>query len=375
MFTVTATNRLSIARPAETVSIPWADVTRGLPHALSQHLTVKDAAGHALPFQVTGIVTNGIIAHSELLFQHDFAPGESTATFTVERTPNRITPPFPTKVFARYVPERLDDFAWENDRIAHRTYGPALAAPDIDHRGKEVLVTSGIDVWCKRVAYPVVDRWYNQGDYHRDQGEGMDMYHVGDTRGCGGTGVWDGHRLYVGGNYETWRVIANGPIRAIFELTYGTWDGGGVMISEVKRFTVDAGHNLDRIESTFLFAGNKPVTIGIGIRKNSAGAGEELASLLTTNAAQRWISQWEVQKKNGSLGEAVIIPGPECAGVAEDADNRLILATVKSGEPMRYLVGAGWTGSGQFSTRQDWDAYVAAQAACANSPLEITISK
>jgi hypothetical protein len=27
------------------------------------------------------------------------------------------------------VQERLDDFAWENDRIGHRTYGPALAAP------------------------------------------------------------------------------------------------------------------------------------------------------------------------------------------------------------------------------------------------------
>ena len=24
------------------------------------------------------------------------------------------------------VPERLDDFAWESDRIAHRTYGPAI---------------------------------------------------------------------------------------------------------------------------------------------------------------------------------------------------------------------------------------------------------
>ena len=32
--------------------------------------------------------------------------------------------------------------------------------------GKEVLVTSGLDVWCKRVSYPIVDRWYNKGHDH-----------------------------------------------------------------------------------------------------------------------------------------------------------------------------------------------------------------
>jgi pectinesterase len=45
--------------------------------------------------------------------------------FTVEKI-DIVAPVFPTKTFARYVPERLDDFGRENDKIGHRTYGARL---------------------------------------------------------------------------------------------------------------------------------------------------------------------------------------------------------------------------------------------------------
>jgi hypothetical protein len=191
-------------------------VNRALPGALLQKLAVKDSAGRVLPYQVTNVAPLAKdpekrgAAYGELIFQYDFAAGEKSATFTVEKT-EAVVPAFPVKAFARYVPERLDDFAWENDKIAHRVYGPALSAPAETPGAKEVLVTSGVDVWCKRVSYPIVDRWYNKGHdhYHTDEGEGMDTYSVGTARGCGGTGVWDGSRLHVGRNYRTWRILAN----------------------------------------------------------------------------------------------------------------------------------------------------------------------
>jgi len=377
---ITVTHDLALARPAETIAVPWAEVARVLPGALLQKLAVKDAAGRLLPYQVTNIAPEakdpqGVgIAYGELLFQHDFATGEKSATFTLEQT-ETVAPVFPTKVFARFVPERLDDFAWENDRIAHRTYGPALAAPDTGNRGKEVLVTSGLDVWCKRVRYPVVDRWYNKGHdhYHKDEGEGMDMYQVGTSRGCGGTGVWDGTKLFPGRNYATWNVIANGPVRAIFELTYDAWDAAGVKVAEVKRFTVDAGHNLDQIDSTFTFAGPREITVAIGVNKNSGDKGQEAKAALTPNQAEGWFTQWEVQKTNGSLGEAVIVP-TGLAGFAEDAVNRLVLARVASGQPLRYYVGAGWTKSGDFSSPEEWNTYVAACAARARAPVVVTVT-
>lgn len=378
---ITVTHDLAIARPAETITVPWSEVARGLPGALLQRIAVKDAAGKVLPYQVTNVAPQAKdpegkgIAYGELIFQHDFAAGEKTAKFTVEKT-EAVAPVFPTRAFARYVPERLDDFAWENDKIGHRTYGPALAAPVAPGASKEVLVTSGLDIWCKRVGYPIVDRWYNKGHdhYHKDEGEGMDMYQVGASRGCGGTGVWDGKALHVGRNYQSWKVLANGPIRSVFELSYDTWMANGTIVSEVKRFTVDAGHNLDQVESTFTVAvGPKEITVAIGLNKTPADKGQDAQIVLTPNQADGSATQWVVQKTNGSLGTAVIVPAG-FQGFAEDERNHLLLAKVVSGQPLRYFVGAGWSKAGEFTTPEAWQAYVAACAARARAPVTVTLS-
>jgi pectinesterase len=381
-ITLTVTHDLTLARPSETITIPWAQIAQAMPGVYLQHIAVKDATGRVLPYQVTNVAPeakdpkNLGVAYGDLIFQHDFAAGEKSATFTVEKI-EAVAPVFPSKVFARFVPERLDDFAWENDKIAHRTYGPALAAPDEPKRGKEVLITSGLDIWSKRVDYLIVDRWYNKGHdhYHHDEGEGMDMYNVGTSRGAGGTGVWDGQKLSVGMNYKTWKVIANGPVRAIFELTYDAWDVNGAKVSEVKRFTVDAGHNFDTVDSTFTVEGGaKDIVIGIGLNKDSSDKGQESKSEVTKNETSGWLAQWEVQKTNGSLGEAIIVPGAAFAGFAEDKVNQLVLAKATSGQPLRYYIGAGWSKAGDFKSKDEWNKYVADCAARATSPIKVTLA-
>ena len=79
--------------------------------------------------------------------------------------------------------ERRDDFAWENDRTAHRMYGKAL-----ETWAQEPLTSSSVDVWFKRTRRLVINDWYMVDDYHRDNGEGADMYSAGKSRGCGGNG-------------------------------------------------------------------------------------------------------------------------------------------------------------------------------------------
>ena len=84
------------------------------------------------------------------------------------------------------VPRRVDDLAWENEHVAFRVYGPDL---------RESTEDSGVDVWTKRVAQPIVFKWYQGSfdgsiNYHEDTGEGFDGYKVGNKRGCGGTALW-----------------------------------------------------------------------------------------------------------------------------------------------------------------------------------------
>ena len=373
---VTVTHDLDQARPAEVIAVPFSEIRRLLPDLppdlLFDHLLVRDAHGAVVPSQGTNFKPEEHHDYyQDLLFQHDFAAGEKSASFTIERTADPVAP-FPAKVFARYIPERFDDFAWENDRVAHRIYGPGLDTPAA---GGSRMISSGVDVWCKRVRYPIVDRWYVKGHYHNDSGEGLDMYDVGTNRGCGGTGVWDGRTLSVSQNWKTCKVLANGPIRAVFELTYEPWDAGnGIQIAETKRFTVDAGHNLDRIESTFTFAtapgAPGELTIALGLTRHP----KQAAAVPAQDAPGAWIGLWEdfAKPMSGNLGTGVILASAaKLAGFAEVADDHLILARVKPGETLVYFAGAGWKQSGDFSSRDDWTAYLASWAKRLASPIKI----
>jgi hypothetical protein len=376
---ITASHALPSARPSETITIAWSEVNKALPGAMIQRIAVKDSAGRVLPHQVTNVAPlikdpkKVGAAYGELIFQHSFAAGEQQASFTVEKI-DTLVPVFAPKVSARYIQERLDDFAWENDKVAHRMYGPALGAPAPAGVTKEVLVSSGIDVWFKRVPYPIVDRWYNKGHdhYHVDQGEGMDMFGVGKSRGAGGTGIWHDGALHTSLNYRSWKVLANGPIRAIFELSYDGWDAGGTKVSEVKRFTVDAGHYLDQIDSTFTFAGPAKVTAAVGLGKAPWDKNQTAKTALSQTPADGTLVLWIDQSTNGGMGTAVVLP--TATGFADDALNHLALAPATSGTPVRYLVGAAWSGAGEITSADAWKATVSAAALRFKNPLKVTAS-
>lgn len=367
-LTVSTKHELAIARPSEMVSVPWSAVVKALPEARIDRLIVRDPKGASLPYQVMKGADGA--GFTDLLFQYDYRAGERTATFSVQASA-AVVPPFPARTFARFVPERLDDFAWENDRVAHRAYGPALAAPRSAGSNKEVLVASGIDVWSKRVAYPVIDRWYHGGAYHADGGEGLDHYKTGTSRGAGGSGVWVNGKLYTSGNFARWTILANGPVRTVFELSYDKWLAGAFFVSEVKRFTVDAGQQLDMVDSTFQFDTPGPVTVALGLTRNSADKTEAGSSALVDLTPRGVLAQWETRRTLGGLGTAVLLTGP-AAGRASDASNELLLATITSGKPLRYFAGAAWSGSGHIADQHAWRAYLVQAAARAASPLTIT---
>lgn len=376
---VTASHTLEIARPSETIVVPWSSVASALPQALAQQLVVRDASGRSLPYQVTNVAPTAKdpqmvgAAYGELLFQYSFKAGEQQAAITIEKTAATV-PPFAAVTYARFVQERLDDFAWENDKLAHRAYGPALAAPAPAGSDKEVLSTSGMDIWFKRVGYPVVDRWYTIGHdhYHVDEGEGIDMYNVGTTRGAGGTGIWDGKQLYVGANYRSWKILANGPVRTVFELSYDAWDAAGGKVSEVKRFTVDAGRYFDRIDSTFSITGKPPAMVAVGLNKQPSDAGQEVAVNFTENSKDGTLVQWVRQKSFGDFGVALIVPG--ASGFAADQRNGLVLAPLTAGQPLRYYVGAAWTRGSPFASESDWQRHVAEEATRLRAPVSVRLS-
>ncbi len=250
----------------------------------------------------------------------------------------------PGFAYGTYMPQRKDDFAWENDRIAFRVYGPSL-----ERTGE---ISSGIDVWCKRVRQPVIEPWYFDADYHADKGQGLDYYKVGPSRGCGGTGILHDGKLAVANNFVTWKTVQNGPGTVVFELGYAPYTVGSVKVRETRRITLEAGRNLNQVRTRFDWDGGpEELEAAVGIVKRAGG------EPVTFAPDHTWMAYWEPEQgKNGHLGVGVVL---KKAGRQMDTPEQvLLLVKIKRGETLNYLAGAGWSKSGDFPDRASWVDYV-----------------
>ncbi len=357
---VTVKNPIALARPSETIVLQASELRRLLTLDDVRKVHVRDErSGKELLVQA--VDTNDDGTFEEFLFQADLAPQE-TRRFALSVGERQVPGREDFRAYGRFVRERRDDFAWENDRIAHRMYGAAL-----ETWAQEPLTSSAVDVWTKRTRRLVVNDWYMTDDYHEDHGEGADLYSAGRSRGCGGSGIWIGGQLYPSANFRGSRVLANGPIRVMFELTYPAWDAGGVRVSEVKRITLDAGHNLDRFESIYRFEGARTnVQYAVGIKKTPK------SQRLVTRAAGT-LRTWE-PLKTGELGCGVVLDPAAIVDFAEDAANYLVVAKVPADGAVVYYSGFGWDKSDDFRNLDDWDRYLAEQARRLQAPVQVTLT-
>ncbi len=310
-------------------------------------------------------------AKEKLLFQVDLAPGETRTFYIFEPSALPAVPPPALTTFARFVPERLDDFAWENDRIAFRMYGPALQKQDGDKTG------SGVDVWCKHVRQPVINSMYarqttypksdRRSNYHNDDGNAADNYRAGPNRGCGGAAIWADGKLRPSRCYQSWKLITSGPIRSEFELTYAAWDVNGQPVSEVKRVSLDRGSNLNRFECRY-DTGNQPVTAAAGLVIHSA------ESMLAHQ--DRWFSLWEKFTEGdgpGHIPVGLVWPAATRGQFKEAEGHALVLAELKASEPFVYYAGAGWDRNGDFTNQIQWNNYLKRFAERLDQPLKVTV--
>ncbi|MFI5228115.1 MAG: DUF4861 domain-containing protein [Gemmatimonadales bacterium] len=363
-FTVRAANTLDAPRPDETIGVSWAVVRSAMPSAAPGLLRVRDAgSGLEIPSQSVDDDGDGIT--DELIFQSSFAPRETRRFIVEAHAPAAVGV---KRVYAAHEDPR-DDVAWESDRIAYRIYGQGLWKVDS-------LNSSGVDVWVKRVRTPIVDKWYAKGhdEYHHDNGEGADFFDVGESLGAGGTAIWRNDSLYRALNFKTWRIIANGPVRVIFELNYQPWNAGGLRVSEIKRVALDAGHNLNHVVSTFRTegAGSTDIPWVSGIVKRAGVVGSESKA-----NDWAWLAEWgPILPKDGGHGElgiAVLLPRSAVTDWKETSTHYLALSHARSGVPVDYYIGAGWTDSGDFRDVRDWWHYLDDQARRIATPIVVTV--
>jgi hypothetical protein len=351
-------NPLPSARASETVEVAAAL----LPGRDLSRLAVLDArAGREILSQAVDEDGDGVL--DRLVFQVDFAPGEAREFLLSPAEPRR--PRLADfRARGRFVRERQDDFAWENDVVAFRVYGPAL-----ETFAKEPLTSSAVDAWSKRTRRLVQDEWYLVDDYHRDHGEGGDFYPAGRTRGCGGFGLMVDGTLAVSRNFRASRVLANGPIRVVFELAYPEWETPGLRASETRRVTLDAGSHFNRFESAYRAETGGPLAWAAGIRKPD-GVLPRVDRLLGV------VRTWEPLTRygdNGWLGCALVVDPALVVDAVEAGGSQLLVARTPGNGPAVWHAGSGWDRSGDFPDVAAWDRHVDAFVARLRAPLVVEV--
>lgn len=269
----------------------------------------------------------------------------STAVSAAEFTPKVMA-------YGRFVPERRDDFAWENDKVAFRVYGPA--APFEGH-------SSGVDAWFKRVDYSIIDKWYKahtEGiSYHEDKGEGYDKYHTGISRGSGATAIWVDGKPYPAHTYKTYEVIESGGDKVVFNLQY-EWETPLGLVAESKTVSLPLGTQLFTVNSSFTLNGEPaklPIAIGLATH-------DENASVYSNQEAGH-ISAWETIDDLG-VGTGVVTQADAINEilhvVSEVKDESHIWLLTDTGEDgsLTYHAGFAWEGAGEITTLEQWHAYL-----------------
>jgi hypothetical protein len=291
-----------------------------------------------------------------LLLQINIEPEAQLNMGIIMGAPTALLP----KTFARYVPERKDDFAWENDRIAFRMYGKALEGTKED--------AYGLDVWLKRTDRLILNERYKRGEYHIDHGDGLDYYHVGFSLGAGNIAPYINDSIWFSKNYHRYEILDNGPLRSTFRLFYDEWNVTGQPVSATKTISLDVGSQLNKMAIQYNFKENVlPVAVGIIKRK------EKGAILL---AEQKGVmGYWEpAHGKDGITGVGCILPD-SVKEMKMDKKHLLSIAEVKPNQIYIYYTGAAWNKAGKITNENQWFQYLDNFAEKLKHPLEVTFVK
>jgi hypothetical protein len=365
----TSTNELQVRvgnpndsdRQSEMVEIPVADVAAAVKLKDGETYIVKNVQGQEVPSQLT--------SDDKLIFQSGLKGKETTLFYIGAGTPQA----YQAKTYGRFIQERADDFAWENDRVAFRAYGPSLVAIDGP--------SNGIDAWYKRTDELIIDKWYKNdlakiASYHNDNGEGQDNYDVKRSLGAGGMAPYINDTLWLNENYAAQEVLDNGPLRTTFKLIYKDITANGNAFSESRTISIDAGSQLSKVVQEY--GTTLPIAVAAGIVKRNGND-----SIITSLENNYIIYAEPLSQVVDNVYLAMILPeGIEKSEVntytIEHAISKemqtyshiLAATTYQPNKPVTYYTGVGWSKFG-FPTIADWQKYVADFAANLQDPLVV----
>ncbi|MCR5413852.1 MAG: DUF4861 family protein [Kiritimatiellae bacterium] len=247
------------------------------------------------------------------------------------------------------VPERQNDFYWENDIFGMRAYGPGE-----DHRW------SGFDIFNKMPdAGSVGELLKNhsaRGNWHVKPSDGiLDNYAIGPGRGCGGVAVYGDGEWKTYPDWEKCEIITNTPEKVEFKLVYAAFSRMGRMTC---RITLERGSPFFRNEVSFEH-GFKDAFTGPGLDVNPKRGHK---GDVCEDAARGIVSLYEESRGDveGSTMTAVFLDPKDAHGITLKTDHQgsRIIALDAKRTSFTYWAGARWSKRGDVKSAEEWHSLV-----------------
>ena len=349
---VSVSNASDFDRNNEIVEVDKEKITVALQLNDDETFVILDADGTQVPYQ---ILTDG----NTVIFLAS-AKAKTTTEYKVEKgTPEE----FEALVYGRLIPERKDDFIWENNKAGYRLYGPK-----IEQLGE--LISNGIDFFAKKTDKIVIDQWYadalaKKSSFHEDNGEGLDYFMVGRTLGMGAAAPFIDEKLVLGNNFTDYKIIENGPLRFQAEFRYAPFSIGENDVTETRTVTFDAYNQLNKIVEHFEGPQQQfPLAFGLITR-------DEENKIMYASNEEGIIAYAEPEDpKNGITYSGVVFP--KALSETKVSENHLLAITDYQSGGVTYYSGGGWS-KGGFDSFDAWKACLTELKHTITNPLKVEI--
>ncbi|HEY3458337.1 MAG TPA: DUF4861 family protein [Bryobacteraceae bacterium] len=236
--------------------------------------------------------------------------------------------------------------ALESESAGYRTYGGFF----LDFHGRKA---GAVGLWNDAAGYVPVQR---------DLGTGRDVLHIGATLGLGGVFLRRAGKIYQApANVPTYahkpspemvphyRVVAQGPLRAIIEATLDNWQIENDSIRLEARYSIDAGERFVRcrvIATPVQVAKDHEYEVGIGVRDLPAGSVSSDAGQLIVTGRQN--------ARDGDVGLAIYFDptqySPASTIQTADGSNHAVIGKARLSpgitSQQSYAAAGAWSGSG-----------------------------
>lgn len=387
---VMVSNPLALERSNEMVEVSMEEVANKLNLPETAEVVILDESNQQVPYQLT--------YDGKLVF-----PASTQASGTTNYTIKMGTPEVVgMKAYGKVYPERMDDLAWENDRVAYRAYGPTLQA-----KGQRAF---GYDVFTKSVEELVVEERYRMEldpvvraqidslrkagkteeakalqrtiSYHVDHGNGMDVYNVGPTLGGGTAALYVDNAIVYPYCYNEVEILDNGPLRFTARLSFTPLTvKGDSNVVETRVITLDAGSQLNKTVVSYTnIKETLPITAGLVLHEEDGGTHAE-------DAGKGYIAYADPTNDptagHGTIYVGVVFPAvmneAKIEMFPQDGSNYmgafghiLGIGTYEPDSEFTYYWGSGWSKYG-FADMDAWTAYLDKYAQCVRNPLKVTV--